>query len=69
MRTYKLRGAGAEGFERPANMPPALYRLLVSRGIGTAAERAVRRARFVPASSGGRPVASRARLKLEFKLK
>ena len=37
--------------------------------LDDAAERAVRRARFVPASSGGRPVASRARLKLEFKLK
>ena len=37
--------------------------------LDEAAARAARRARFAPAKSGGRPVASRARLKLEFKLK
>ena len=38
-------------------------------GLDEAASRAVWRARFAPAKIGGRPVASRARLKLEFKLK
>ena len=41
MRTYRLRGALTEGFERPEDMPPALHRLLMRRGIASqeAAER------------------------------
>ncbi len=38
MRRYRQRGEGTEGFERPADMAPALYRLLVRRGIRSAEE-------------------------------
>ena len=38
MRTYRLRGEGAEAFARPEGMPPALHRLLVRRGIRSAEE-------------------------------